>query len=175
MKKPSAETKFRLLRLAGRLLLAASGLLLVVGLLLVSMWPPVNRVEAGQSAEYPALMPMAYPLREERVFAGVLSALSDLSDVTIETSDPVTGVIQARRGNRFAFLAAQITVSVAPNGAGGSIVHVVSTTVGGRGDFGQNARNIGELQRVLTEEIGSPQASVGDVAQREFSGSPGDR
>lgn len=172
-KSDSGSEKRR--RLAIATMLGFTGSLVVVALVLLSAWPPVNEVEAGQSAEYRSLVPMAYALREERVFAGVVAALGAMENVAIETNDATSGVVEALRSHRLPLLSTRLTVRVAPNGEGGSIVHIKSATEHGGADFGQNARNIVELQRVLAHAIGSPQIPVSGVVQPEFAGSTDSR
>ena len=69
-------------------------------------------------------------------------------DVTTGTAyrEPVSAMVPVP-GN-----GALITIRIEAYGSG-SLVHVLSRSFGGRGDFGQNARNIRQFQAALEEQL----------------------
>lgn len=128
------------------------GLPLVLAFVLLAIWPPLGVVETGQTPEYPDLQPVAYMLGQERVFAAVNEVVSAWPNARIELSDAATGRVEFVAASRWSRLTTRMQVRVESNGDGGSIVFVRSESTG-RGDLGQNARNVRRTLRVLDEQL----------------------
>ncbi|MBI2080324.1 MAG: DUF1499 domain-containing protein [candidate division NC10 bacterium] len=119
-----------------------------------SLWPVINRVETGATPEYPALQPLTVALPAGRVFNVALAVARTLPRWTVVKADPATGLIEAEARTRLWRFVDDVTIRVAAK-AGRTTVSVISASRVGRGDLGQNARNIraflGALRRALGE------------------------
>jgi len=126
---------------------------LIAAFVVLMRWPVVNEVVVGATPEYPHLMPRAYAFTQARVFAGVEEALIKAEWAHDVRADRDAWVVDAVVDARFRRLQARVSVRVEPNGDGGAIVHVASQT-DGRGDFGQNARNVDAIYEALELNLG---------------------
>lgn len=115
---------------------------------LLSSWPVLNVVETGKTPEYPDILPRRYEATEERVFDAALHAVNRLPRWSLVSYRPERGEIRAEARTRLFRFVDDIHIRVASEGHA-TVVLVRSASRVGRGDFGQNARNI----RVLFEEI----------------------
>lgn len=118
------------------------------------LWPVLNRVETGKTPEYADLQPLTVALPAPQVFTAALGVARTLPRWTVVKSDAAEGVIEAEARTRLWRFVDDVTIRVVP-GQGGTTVSVRSASRVGRGDFGQNARNIraflGALRRALGE------------------------
>lgn len=119
-----------------------------------SSWPVLNRVETGTTPEYPDLQPLTAALPPGRVFEAALSIARTLPRWTVVKADPAAGRIEAEARTRLWRFVDDVTIRVAAKG-GRTTVSVRSASRVGRGDLGQNARNIraflDALRRALPE------------------------
>lgn len=148
----------RILRLIAFMAAVALTALFVVPSLarmgLVFLWPVLNRVETGRTPEYPDLQPLTVALPPTRVFEAALTVVRTLPHWTVVKADPAAGLIEAEARMPLWRFVDDVTIRVVPR-EGGARVWVRSASRVGRGDLGQNARNIraflGGLRRALGE------------------------
>ena len=115
---------------------ALSGALLMFGI-----WPLINIVETGRTPEYPDITPRTFQTSRERVFDAAMHAVNRLPRWGVVSYDERTGEIRVEATTRVLRFVDDITIRVEPSEEGAR-VHVRSASRVGRGDFGQNARNI---------------------------------
>jgi uncharacterized protein (DUF1499 family) len=127
--------------------------LLAGGVWALLAWPRINDVTTGQTPQYPGLQDREYAASEERVAAALKDAITSLPRWTLQGSGKGPGgvSIQALRRTRTGFVD-EITVRLRVEG-GRTVVKVRSRSRTGRFDFGQNARNIGELLAALDARV----------------------
>ena len=138
-------------------ILATVGAIMIVAVIaLLRSWPVINVVETGHTAEYPDLQPRQYPARKDRVFDAALRAVSRMPRWTVVSSQPEQGGIRVEARTLLLRFVDDVVIRVAEQGDG-TVVNVRSASRVGRGDFGQNARNVraffAELDRQM--EIGA--------------------
>jgi uncharacterized protein (DUF1499 family) len=118
-------------------------------------WPRINDVETGRTPEYPDLRPKMYAAREARVAQAAEQAISHLPRWTLVGSGRGSGghSIQAVATTRVFRFKDDVTIRIWREGPW-THVSVRSRSRIGKGDFGQNARNIraflAELDRLLS-------------------------
>lgn len=121
---------------------------------IVSSWPVLNRVETGATPEYPDVQPLTVALPAGRVFNAALAVARALPRWTVVRADPTAGLIEAEARTRLWRFVDDVTIRIAAKG-GHTTVSVLSASRVGRGDLGQNARNIraflDALRRALAE------------------------
>jgi uncharacterized protein (DUF1499 family) len=132
--------------------LAGFGILVVAGAVVAS-WPLINVVETGRTPEYPDIRPRTYRAGEERLFDAAMHAVDRLPRWTLVAYQPESGEIRAEARTRVFRFVDDVVVRIERRGQE-TVVHVRSASRVGRGDFGQNARNIraffDELDRQIT-------------------------
>lgn len=147
----------RLLRLLAFAAAVAAVALFVLPFLarvgLFSLWPVINRVETGATPEYPDLQPLAVALPAGRVFEAALAVSRTLPRWTVVRADPAAGLIEAEARTRFWRFVDDVTIRVAAK-EGRTTVVVRSASRIGRGDLGQNARNIRAFLDALRRALG---------------------
>ena len=118
-------------------------ILAMVGAMMVlaACWPVINVVETGRTPEYPDLQPKQYHARKDRVFEAALRAISLIPRWTVVSSRLEQGEIRAEARTRLFRFVDDVVIRVAEEG-GASTVNVRSASRIGKGDFGQNARNV---------------------------------
>jgi len=135
------------------LTIGAIGLIAGAGLLLTA-WPMINVVETGRTPEYPDLVPRTYRAAPSLVFDATLHAVDRLPRWTLVAHDERRGEIRAEATTRLLRFVDDVTIRVRPCGDA-TCVEARSASRIGKGDFGQNARNIRrlfeELDRQLTQ------------------------
>jgi len=139
-------------------ILAAVGAVTVVAAIaLLKSWPVINVVETGQTPEYPDVQPRLYLASRDRVSDAVLRAISRVPRWTL-ISRPGQEDFRVEAKTMLLRFVDDVTIRVAEQG-GGTVVNVRSASRVGRGDFGQNARNIRafflELDRQMEAGAGS--------------------
>ena len=140
------------MRIAIVLVLIGLGLAAVV---LLRAWPMINVVETGRTPEYPDLQPRAFQAPAEVVFDAALHAIQALPRWLLIAHREAEGEIQATSTTRLMRFVDDVTIRVKPDGER-TVVTVRSASRVGKGDFGQNARNVraffDELDRQLQRE-----------------------
>ena len=118
-------------------------------LVLATTWPRINDVETGRTPEYPDLRPREYSASEAAVFKQAKDAVSRLPHWSLAGagSGPTGSEVQAVHATLPGFKD-NVTLRIRRE-AGRSRVSIRSRSRVGSWDFGQNARNIRELQAEL--------------------------
>ena len=130
-------------------------LLIVAGVFsLLFIWPPINHVVTGQTAQYPDIQPQAYRMSQTRTAHTVVDAIEALDRFTLVSADIEAADIHAEVTTRSGRYTDDLHVWVEANGEGGAVVFMESSSRRGRADFGQNARTIRALFAELDERIG---------------------
>jgi uncharacterized protein (DUF1499 family) len=125
---------------------------LAVGYLLRA-WPLINVVETGRTPEYPDILPRVYRVSPDRLYDAALHAVNRLPRWTLVTYRPESGEITAEARTLVLRFVDDVRIRVEPSG-GASTVWVRSASRVGRGDFGQNARNIRAFLKELDRQVG---------------------
>ncbi|RAL24902.1 hypothetical protein DL240_01455 [Lujinxingia litoralis] len=133
---------------------SVAGLLVLLMLVSACMWPMINVVETGQTAEYPEIQPGYYSTEPERILHESAASVEALERWTLVEEDRAQRQIVAERRTRLGFVD-DITIRVEPVTEFVTQVHVRSASRVGKGDFGQNARNIEEFFGELDARLGS--------------------
>lgn len=120
---------------------------------IVFLWPVLNRVETGKTPEYPDLQPLTVAFPATRVFEAALTAARTLPRWTVVKTDPAAGLIEAEARTRLWRFVDDVTIRIIP-GEGRATVSVRSASRVGRGDLGQNARNIRAFLDALRRALG---------------------
>lgn len=139
------------------LYIAAALVGIVVTLVLVSasVWPVINRVETGKTAEYPEVQPQYYTADPARVFDEVRGSVMEMEAWSVATEDRNQGTLSAVRNTRFDLFQDDVEIRVEAVTEFATSVNVVSKSRVGKGDLGQNARNIEELFAELNQRLGA--------------------
>lgn len=128
----------------------------VVGVLVASaIWPVLNVVETGQTPEYPDVRPHYYSAEPKRVLDEAVEAVGDVERMTVVEVDRSTSTITATRETRLMGFVDDLTITVSPVTEFVTEVNVRSASRIGKGDFGQNARNIKAYLGALDERLGA--------------------
>jgi uncharacterized protein (DUF1499 family) len=96
----------------------------------------------------PGLVPLELPLTLPEALERVQSVIRGLPRWHVETVDTANGTVQATRHTRLWRFVDDVAIRLEPT-AGGCRVHARSQSRVGKGDFGQNRRNLFELFRAL--------------------------
>lgn len=124
---------------------------------LLRAWPLINVAETGRTPEYPDLQPVRYPAPNFLVFEAALRAVSRLPRWRVTASRFEAGEICAEARTAVFRFVDDVTIRLEER-EGATVVHVRSASRIGRGDFGQNARNVraflAELDRQMTSGPG---------------------
>lgn len=139
--------------------MTAFGLLLgVIGVtaVLLRQWPMINVVETGRTLEYPDISPHVYRATAAHVFDAALHVVNRLPRWSLVTYAEEQGEIRAEARTLVLRFVDDVLIRIAEQ-AQTTTVHVRSASRVGRGDFGQNARNI----RIFFDEL--------DLQMRESS------
>jgi uncharacterized protein (DUF1499 family) len=120
----------------------------------VTAWPRLNEVETGRTPEYPDLQVSTYSASPRRVSEATREALSRMPRWTVVGSGqgPAGTVVSAVHSTALFRFKDDVTVRIKREG-GQTIVSIHSRSRVGSWDFGQNARNIRELQAALDAEL----------------------
>jgi uncharacterized protein (DUF1499 family) len=130
--------------------------LTVTGLLVAaSIWPVINEVETGTTAEYPEIQPQYYTTDPQRVFEESRGGIEALDNWTLVSEDSATWTLEAERETAVFGFIDDVEVTIEPVTEFVTRVHVKSASRIGKGDFGQNARNIREFFAELDERLGA--------------------
>ena len=135
-----------------RLLILASAVAAAIAL---TAWPRLDDVETGRTPEYPDLTVREYAAGEAQVVSAVKDAMARLPGWTLVGSGrgPGGSALTAVRAMRFLpFKKDDVSVRVQRE-TGATRVSVRSRSHLGKLDFGQNARNIRELQAELDRQL----------------------
>lgn len=151
---PLRQRALAALRVVALCLGACAALTFVAGMVALAVWPPINDVRTGETPEYPDLQPRAYRFSQPRVFAAAEESIVSLDGFDLVSADAESGLLEATAESRTGFFTDDVTLEVQANGEGGAIVFIRSRSRVGRGDFGQNARNVRALQVAMDANLG---------------------
>jgi uncharacterized protein (DUF1499 family) len=130
--------------------------LTVTGLLVAaSVWPVINEVETGKTPEYPEVQPQYYTTDPQRVFEEAEAGIEALDNWTLVSEDSATMALVAERETSVFGFVDDVHVTIEPVTEFVTRVHVKSSSRVGKGDFGQNARNINEFFSELDDRLGA--------------------
>lgn len=117
-------------------------------------WPRINDVETGRTPEYPDLQPRRYAAGIDATQRAAREAILALPrwELIGSGTGPGGAELRAVRTTRLWRFKDDVTVRVRREG-GRSLVSVRSKSRVGRGDFGQNARNIEEFLAALDARL----------------------
>jgi uncharacterized protein (DUF1499 family) len=138
--------------------LAIGGTVVLGAAAVFKIWPVINVVETGKTTEYPDVVPRQYSASKNRVFDASLRAAGRMPRWAVVSSRQEQGDIRAEAKTMVWRFVDDVVIRVTEEG-GRTAVNVRSASRVGRGDFGQNARNIRafflELDRQLATGSGS--------------------
>jgi uncharacterized protein (DUF1499 family) len=107
-------------------------------------WFTRNWADTDEGNE-PALKPVDVPLPLGTALVEVEAAIRSLPRWQVESADPTSGVIKATRQTRLVRYIDDITIRVESISDGQTRIHARSKSRVGKGDLGQNRRNLLEL------------------------------
>ena len=139
------------MRVSTVLIVVAASVLLIYAALLRS-WPILNIVETGKTPEYPDIQSRMYHASREQTFDAVRRAVQGLPRWNLVADDPGSGEVKAEATSRVFRFVDDVRIRVS-NREDVAVVDARSASRIGRGDFGQNARNIRTLFRALDQEM----------------------
>lgn len=126
--------------------------ILLFGIVLLRTWPVINRVETGKTPEYPDIQPRSYRATREQVYEAAIQAVRRLPRWSLVGGEPGTGEVHAEAKSRVFKFVDDVRIRVARRDDT-VLVEVTSASRVGRGDFGQNARNIRTFFGGLDQEM----------------------
>ncbi len=112
-----------------------------------------NRAETRPNHDDLSLRTRSYPLSYEMFFARLLEVSGDLPRWQVLSHDSTTGKIVATRTSRLFRFVDDIQIQVVKKGEQEVLLDLHSASRVGKGDFGQNARNIRELLDQLDQKV----------------------
>ena len=120
----------------------------------LTRWPLINDVETGRTPEYPDLRVQRFTAAEERVTRAARAAVAALPgwEVVGSGRGPGGAEVQAVASTRVLRFKDDVTVRIRRK-EGLTEVAVRSRSRVGKGDFGQNARNIRAFQAELERQM----------------------
>ncbi|MEZ4370756.1 MAG: DUF1499 domain-containing protein [Polyangiaceae bacterium] len=121
------------------------------GLKPLSVWPIINDVATGETSEYPDIKPQRFNRPPEQVLEAAGGAVRSLPNWNVESQSD--GELHAIRTTRLFRFKDDIWLRVSKTDDGWTEVWIRSKSRVGKGDFGQNARNIRELQAALSSRL----------------------
>lgn len=123
-------------------------------LITASIWPVINAVETGRTPQYPEVQPQYYTAEPARIFDETRAGIEALDDFTLTTTDPATFKLEAEHHGLLG-LTSDIAITIQPVTEFVTQVNIRSASRIGRGDLGQNARNIRALFTELDHRLGA--------------------
>jgi len=125
---------------------------LLIAVVALRACPLINVVETGRTPEYPDIQPRVYRANVDQVFDAALHAVDRMPRWTLVSYQQESGEIKAEaRSLAFRFVD-DVVIRVMQQGAS-TVVSVRSASRVGRGDFGQNARNIRAFFDELDQQV----------------------
>lgn len=141
-----------------KILLTIAGLIgLLVAAILVSanIWPVINIVETGATPEYAELQPSYFSADPQRVFDEAKAAAGSIERWQVVRDDVAQRTIEATATTATFSFVDDISIRVEPVTEFVTRVNVRSASRVGKGDFGQNARNIRAFQAEMNRRLGA--------------------
>jgi uncharacterized protein (DUF1499 family) len=141
-----------------KILLTIAGLIgLLVAAILISanVWPVINVVETGKTPEYAELQPGYFSADPQRVFDEAKAAAGSIERWQVVRDDVAQRTIEATATTATFSFVDDISIRVEPVTEFVTRVNVRSASRVGKGDFGQNARNIRAFQAEMNRRLGA--------------------
>lgn len=117
----------------------------------VTVWPILNDVATGETQEYPDLKPQRFNHPPEKVLEAAVGAIRSLRAWELQSQGD--DELHAVRTTRLFRFRDDIWLRVERTEDGWTRVWIRSKSRVGKGDLGQNARNIRELQAALSARL----------------------
>jgi uncharacterized protein (DUF1499 family) len=114
----------------------------------ILQWFTRNWADTDEGSD-PALAPLPLPVPPDQALAHINSTVSTLPHWRMEKSDEQARTLHATRRTRLFRFVDDVYLRLEES-AGGTLVHARSQSRVGKGDLGQNRRNILELFKVLS-------------------------
>ncbi len=125
----------------------------------MSFWDGLNRNWATLSSEAtdPGLTALVVPLAPEAAVRGAAEVIPGLTRWAVVGSDPAAGTLHATHTTRLWRFVDDVQLSFAPDPErpGWTRITGRSQSRVGKGDLGQNARNLRELRAALAGRLGA--------------------
>ncbi len=115
----------------------------------------VNDITTGESTAYPELRSRVYYAEPERVLRAAEQAIRGLPRWRFVRLDTANQALDAEVTTLFGGYTDDVTVYVTPLGGGQTRAVIRSHSRVGRGDLGQNAAHIRELQEAMDTRLSS--------------------
>lgn len=126
-----------------------------MALISATIWPVINVVETGKTPEYPNVIPMYYSTSPTRVLDEIQASFKALDKFDMVDADIENKVVKGTRKTRLFRFVDDIEVKVEANTEFVAKVTIKSSSRVGKGDFGQNARNINTFFTELNNRLGA--------------------
>jgi uncharacterized protein (DUF1499 family) len=114
----------------------------------LARWLTRNRSDLEAEAEDPRLRPVFWELAPAAAVARAADRIAGLPRWRVVSRDPDAGTLHATHTTRFWRFVDDVHLRFEPAGSGTRIVGHSQSRIG-KGDFGQNARNLRELTAAL--------------------------
>ena len=126
--------------------------LLGAGLIASFVWPRINDVKTGETAEYPDIQPQHFNVHAYRAFDAALATAQELGWEIIH-EDRQAGEIVAVDTTRILRFKDDVTITIKPGNGENCVIYVRSHSRVGKGDLGANARRILRFQAELAKRL----------------------
>jgi uncharacterized protein (DUF1499 family) len=145
----------------------ATGLIVTALLVAASIWPVINEVETGETPEYPDIQPQYYSAEPRRVFEEAKASIELRTRWKLEAARTDSWTIEATHETYVFGFVDDVTVWVEPVTDFVTRVRVRSASRMGKGDFGQNARNIRDFFEALDARLGAVKFDPDELGDSE--------
>jgi uncharacterized protein (DUF1499 family) len=131
------------------------GVVITALLVAAAIWPVVSEVETGKTPEYADLQPQYYTAEPARVFESTRDTIEALEQWRVRSAESTSFTVNGVQTTAVFGFEHDVTIWVEPVTEFVTRVRVRSASRIGKGDFGQNARNIRTFFRGLDERLGA--------------------
>ena len=131
------------------------GVVVTAMLVAASIWPVINDVRTGQTPEYPHIQPHYYTAKPRRIYDQAKGAVEKMARWKLKEADPAQMNLHATHRTAVFGFVDDVWVSIEPVTEFVTRVNVHSKSRIGKGDFGQNARNIRQFLAELDRRLGA--------------------
>jgi uncharacterized protein (DUF1499 family) len=111
-------------------------------------WLTRNWADTAEGGD-PVIVPRRLTPPASEAVTRVSEVITSLPRWQVEATDPDAGTLRATHQTRLFRFVDDVALRVESDGSGGSILHARSQSRVGKGDFGQNRRNLLELFAAL--------------------------
>ncbi len=142
----------RLLKWIGGLFILFIGLIIAAGAATTFIWPPINDVTTGRTPGYEDLKPQIFKAPPREIFEAAQTALDTIPRMKVIHADEERLRIEAEATTPRGHFTDDMTITIEEVSTGHQVL-IRSRSRIGTLDFGQNARNIRELQDAMSREV----------------------